>query len=157
MTTTNPSKPITHGYGSGVFEGLVRVWLFRPMGYPRPTLPSAETKAEKKPKVANNLNQTWPADTHITLQPDGKMSVKAQKPVIRAVCHLAFIHLYAKLLFENAFPSASERVQFSCDALYSAAKERSDVNYTDVMGKLVSVANDTCSSFQWLHLGRGTH
>lgn len=106
-------------------------------------------------------------DTHITLQPDGKMSLKVQKPAIRAVCRLAFIHLYTKLLFENAFPNPSERVQFSRDAVYSAAKMlkhenmverlRSDVNYTDVVGKLVSVANNMRSSFQWLHPGRGTH
>ena len=123
--------------------------------------PSTETKGKKKPKVTNN--QTWPADTHITLQLDGKMSLKAQKPAIRAVCRLAFIHLYAKLLFENAFLNAAERVQFSCDALYLATKQlehenmieclQSDVNYMDVMGKLVSVTNNTCLSFQWLYPG----
>jgi hypothetical protein len=111
---------------------------------------SAGAKAEKKPKVTNS--QAWPADTHITLQLDGNLSLKVQKPLIRAVFRLAFIHLYAKLLFEDAFPSACKRVQFSHDALYSAATDlkhknmcerlRSDLDYTDILGKIVSVSNN---------------
>jgi hypothetical protein len=115
------------------------------------------SKQRQKMTVEKVLNtQAWPADTHITLQPDGKLSLKAQKPPIRAVFHLAFVHLYAKLLFENAFPGASEHVQFSRDALYTAAKDlkhknmyqrlRSDLNYTEILGKIVSVSNNTCSS-----------
>ena len=36
--TKNPSKPMTHMVSVMGFEGLVRVWLSRPMGYPCYTL-----------------------------------------------------------------------------------------------------------------------
>ena len=110
--------------------------------------PRTEHNAEKTPKVANN--QAWPEDTYITLQPDGKVSLKAQIAPIRAVCRLAITYVYAKLLFENAFPTPAEKVQFCRDVLYMAAKDlkhknmsqrlRSDVNYTKALGKLVRVS-----------------
>ena len=112
--------------------------------------PNTKGKAEKKRTATES--RVWPQDTHITFQPDGKLSLKAQITSIRAVLRLAITYVQAKLLFENAFPTPAKKVQFCRDVLYMAEKDlkhrnmserlRLDVNYTKALGKLVRVSDE---------------
>jgi hypothetical protein len=68
-------------------------------------------------------NTTWPSDTDLIFTPGtNKVTLTVQRPLIRLVAQDGFENLRASLLFENAFPDASDSPAIIQTALTDAAE-----------------------------------